>query len=151
MKMRWRPEFNTGINVIDEQHKKILNYINELECGNGQTDRQKIKKILDQLIEYTQSHFSFEESLQKEVNYQFHIPHKRVHDLFLKKIENYRLRFEEGEDIHRELHEILAKWLINHIQYDDSGYVEAVKQSLEHHGLVQPPAQKSGWLSRWFG
>ncbi len=46
------------------------------------------------------------------------MPHKRVHDLFIKKIELYRERFEMGHTIEAELQEILAKWLINHIQHE---------------------------------
>ncbi|MGE8524724.1 MAG: hemerythrin, partial [Acinetobacter pseudolwoffii] len=28
MKMKWVPDYNTGIDVIDDQHKRILDYIN---------------------------------------------------------------------------------------------------------------------------
>ena len=28
--MKWVPEYNTGIDVIDDQHKRILDYINEI-------------------------------------------------------------------------------------------------------------------------
>ena len=31
MKMKWASEYNTGIDVIDEQHKRILDYINEID------------------------------------------------------------------------------------------------------------------------
>ena len=29
--MKWASEYNTGIDVIDEQHKRILDYINEID------------------------------------------------------------------------------------------------------------------------
>lgn len=47
---------------------------------------------------------------------------------YLLKIELYRERFEMGHTIEAELQEILAKWLINHIQHDDADYVGAVKE-----------------------
>jgi hemerythrin len=31
MKMKWIPEYNTGIDVIDDQHRRILDYINEID------------------------------------------------------------------------------------------------------------------------
>ncbi len=37
------------------------------------------------------------------------MPHKRVHDLFIKRIESYRDRFAEGHSIENELHEVLSK------------------------------------------
>lgn len=104
MKMKWVPDYNTGIDVIDDQHKRILDYINEIDAN---TERARIKQILDNIIDYTQSHFTFEESLQEEAGYKYRVPHKRVHDLFIKKIESYRDRFELGQSIEHELHEVL--------------------------------------------
>ena len=130
MKMKWVPEYNTGIDVIDDQHRRILDFINEIDEIGSTTDRERVKQILNNIIDYTQSHFIFEESLQEEANYKYRIPHKRVHDLFIKKIESYRERFELGHDIDQELHEVLSKWLINHIRHDDADYVGAVKENM---------------------
>ncbi len=84
--MRWLSEYNTGIEVIDDQHQRILEYINELEEVRKTHDRAQVKDVLLNLIDYTQSHFAFEESLQEEANYKYRVPHKRVHDLFIKKL-----------------------------------------------------------------
>ncbi|WP_171072075.1 bacteriohemerythrin [Acinetobacter baumannii] len=81
MKMKWASEYNTGIDVIDEQHKRILDYINEIDDVKDDEDRRRIKDVLDNIIDYTQSHFTFEESLQEEADYKYRVPHKRVHDL----------------------------------------------------------------------
>ena len=47
MKMKWIPEYNTGIDVIDDQHRRILDYINEIDEIGVNTDRQRIKDILN--------------------------------------------------------------------------------------------------------
>ena len=86
MKMKWVPDYNTGIDVIDDQHKRILDYINEIDGIDANTDRARIKQILENIIDYTQSHFTFEESLQEEAGYKYRVPHKRVHDLFIKRL-----------------------------------------------------------------
>lgn len=150
MKMRWIPEYNTGIDVIDEQHRRILDYINEIDSIGANTDRARIRSILNNIIDYTQSHFTFEESLQEEAGYKYRVPHKRVHDLFIKKIESYRDRYEQGEAIASELHEILSKWLINHIQHDDADYVGAVKENMM--GIIKEKEKKKGknWFARFF-
>ena len=149
-KMKWVPEYNTGIDVIDDQHKRILDYINEINSMVGNTDHEKIKNILNHIIDYTQSHFTFEESLQEEADYKYRVPHKRVHDLFIKRIESYRDRFEMGQAIESELHEVLSKWLINHIQHDDADYVGAVKENMI--GIIKQKEQKKGknWFARFF-
>ena len=110
--MKWIPEYNTGIDVIDDQHNRILDYINEIDSVDANTDRARIQEVLNNIIDYTQSHFTFEESLQEEAGYKYRVPHKRVHDLFIKKIESYRDRFNMGHAIEAELHEVLSKWLI---------------------------------------
>ena len=148
--MKWVPEYNTGIDVIDDQHKRILDYINEIVEINDGTDRARVKQILDNIIDYTQSHFTFEESLQEEAGYNYRVPHKRVHDLFIKKIESYRDRFELGQFIEGELHEVLSQWLINHIQRDDADYVGAVKENMM--GIIKENEKKKGkgWFARFF-
>ncbi|WP_202743886.1 bacteriohemerythrin [Acinetobacter calcoaceticus] len=150
MKMKWASEYNTGIEVIDEQHKRILDYINEIDDVKDDDHRRRIKDILDNIIDYTQSHFTFEESLQEEADYKYRVPHKRVHDLFIKKIELYRERFEMGHTVEKELQEILAKWLINHIQHDDADYVGAVKENMM--GIIREKEKKKGknWFARFF-
>jgi hemerythrin len=150
MKMDWLPEYNTGIEVIDDQHKRILSYINEINTIAVGTNRARVKEILDNIIDYTQSHFTFEESLQEEAGYKYRVPHKRVHDLFIKKIESYRDRFEMGHTIEAELHEVLSKWLINHIQHDDADYVGSVKQNMM--GIIKEKEAKKGknWFARFF-
>lgn len=150
MRMKWVPDYNTGIDVIDDQHKRILDFINQIDEVSDQTDRAQIKQVLDNIIDYTQSHFTFEESLQEEAGYKYRVPHKRVHDLFIKRIEAYRDRFEQGQSIENELNEVLSKWLINHIQHDDADYVGAVKTNMI--GIIKENEKKKGknWFSRFF-
>ena len=58
--MKWVPEYNTGIDVIDDQHRRILDYINEIDAIDVNTDRERVKQILENIIDYTQSHFTYE-------------------------------------------------------------------------------------------
>ena len=148
--MKWIPEYNTGIDVIDDQHKRILDYINEIDEISVRSDRARVREILNNIIDYTQSHFTFEESLQEEAGYKYRVPHKRVHDLFIKKIENYRDRFATGDSIGSELHDVLSKWLINHIQHDDADYVGSVKENMM--GIIKEKEKKKGknWFARFF-
>lgn len=152
MAIQWLKEYNTGIEVIDEQHKRIVEYINVLETvlDNPHYERFHVYDVLNDIIDYTQSHFAFEESLQEQAGYQFFIPHKRVHDLFIRKIESYRERFNAGESIEHELHQLLCKWLINHIRHDDADYVRAVKENMIQHIEQQEKKKGKGWFARFF-
>lgn len=128
--MEWNESYNIGIEVIDHQHRQILDYINALEQVKSTGDRDKIREVLDDLIDYTQSHFSFEGNLLEQVSYQYLTSHRGIHELFVKKLNDYRLKFEQGQSIEKDLYSFLSKWLINHIQHDDQDYVEAVRDNM---------------------
>lgn len=152
MTMTWSTEFDTGIEVIDEQHKRIVDYINDLETAiKNQHNREQIGDVLNNIIDYTQSHFAFEESLQQEAGYKFAVPHKRVHDIFIRKVDGYRARFLAGEQIEEELHKLLCSWLAHHIKHDDKDYVGAVKENMKGYIKEQEKKKGKGWFARFFG
>jgi hemerythrin len=151
MAIQWTGDLDTGIDVIDRQHVRIVDYINDLEKANRKGDRQGIQAVLDSLVDYTLSHFAFEESLQEEAGYKYCKPHKRVHELFIRRINEYCKRFKEGEDVADELHKTLSAWLINHIKRDDADYVAAVKGTMIDIVADHERKQDRGWFSRFFG
>lgn len=138
----WLNELNTGIDVIDGQHRRLVDYINQLHDARLKHDRRAVGDVIDATVDYTLSHFGFEESLMEEAGYPFTRAHKKVHELFVKRVAEFQLRFRAGEDISEELHSLLAKWLFTHIRNDDADYVAAVKEKLHIDG------RRPGWLSR---
>ena len=148
MAIVWTKDLNTGIDVIDNQHMRIVDYINELEEANNGGDLKTIGSVLDECVDYTLSHFAFEESLQEEAGYQYTKPHKKVHELFTRRVNEYQGRFYAGEDVGRQLQDLLSRWLINHIKKDDADYVIAVKDNMVR--IAKQKKKESGWLRRFF-
>ena len=148
--MEWSEKFNLGIDVIDNQHRQILDYINALEKIRATGAREQIKDVFDDLIDYTQSHFSFEENLLAQVNYQFLPSHRSIHELFVKRLKDYLQRFDNGESVEDDLHRLLSKWLINHIQHDDQDYIDAVRDNMLHYLRSQEQKKGKSWFARWF-
>lgn len=149
-KFVWTDQLNVGIEVIDQQHRRIVEYINQLDDArsNGYS-REEIGYLINDLVDYTISHFGFEESLQEEANYPFLKSHKKVHELFTKRVSEYQTKFTQGEDVSKALNSLLVTWLFNHIKRDDVDYVASVKQ----HLLRQTDAvdKKKGLFARLFG
>ncbi len=141
--LKWSDDLNTGIDVIDGQHRQIVDYINQLHDANETGDRDQVGEVIDALVDYTMSHFSFEEELMEQAGYPFARPHKRVHEVFAKRVGEYQLRFQAGEDVSADLHAMLKRWLVGHIKNDDAAYAEAVRA----HARASGP-NKDGWLSR---
>src|SRR5574343_1790690 len=130
MPIIWDSKLDTGVDVIDHQHRRIVDYINDLEIAKAMGDKAKVTDVIEQLIDYTQSHFGFEEEMMAEAGYKFIKPHKKVHELFIKRVSEFTLRSAKGEDIVDELHTMLSKWLINHIANEDRDYAKQVQSML---------------------
>jgi hemerythrin len=75
------------------------------------------------LINYTISHFSFEEELQRQHNYPSCKTHKQKHDAFIERISNYKQKHLNGEDIAQKLSGELILWLTSHIKKEDKDYI----------------------------
>lgn len=149
-KFVWTSQLNIGIEVIDQQHLRIVEYINQLDDIQSRPHSQKeIKSLVDALVDYTVSHFGFEESLQEEAGYPFIKAHKRVHELFIRRVSDFQKRLENNEDIAEELNNLLVVWLASHIRGDDSDYAECVRTYLQkQRGFVET---KKGLFARLFG
>lgn len=151
MPINWTVELDTGIEVIDHQHRQIVDFINQLEAANVTKDKAKVKDVVDACVDYTLSHFAFEESLQEEAGYKYCKPHKKVHELFTRKVAEYQQRVDLGDDVADELHGMLARWLINHIKRDDADYVASVKTNMVDIIKEKEVKQEAkGWFSRFF-
>lgn len=143
--LEWSDDLDTGIRVIDDQHRRIVAMINQLDDAQRTGSKAKVATVIDELIDYTVSHFAFEEAMLEEAGYVFTKAHKRVHALFIKRVEDYRQRFTSGEDIADELKGLLGRWLFSHIRSDDRNYVEAVNDNLRR---LSADASEVGWLRR---
>lgn len=127
--LEWSADLNTGISVSDDQHRRIVAMINPLDGAQREGSRAKVGAVIDELIDYTVSHFAFEESMLEDAGDVFSKA-KRVHALFIKRVEDHRLRFVNGEEVAEELKGLLGRWLFSQIRSDDRNYVEAVSENL---------------------
>ena len=141
----WQDDLNIGIDVIDHQHMRIVEMLNQLHVAQQGVQRAAVADVMGELVDYTMSHFAFEEELMEEAGYPFCAAHKRVHEIFGKRVSDYRLRFQAGEDVTDELRSMLSRGLFNHIRGDDKAYAEQVKQHLNQFTRQH---QGGTWLGR---
>jgi hemerythrin len=141
--LHWSSDLDTGIDIIDKQHRRIVDYLNELNSANGTGDQAVINHVLGELVDYTLTHFAFEEELQEKAGYPFLKAHKRVHEIFTKRIAEFQKRAAIGENVAPELLSMLRIWLVNHIKGDDADYAPSVKKALNLESTVD---NTGGWL-----
>jgi hemerythrin len=150
MTITWSADLNTGIDVIDHQHRRIVDFINDLEAAQILGNQKQIRQVIYDCVDYTLSHFAFEESLQEEAGYPYCKPHKKVHELFTRKVTEYQERMDLGDNVAEELHAMLARWLVNHIKRDDADYVSVVKANMKIDAKPAEEKKQTSWFRKLF-
>lgn len=97
MDSEWDGSVLTGHPLIDEQHRQLHVLFEGLESAEiGADDPQQVRDVLDQLVEYSLSHFAMEEDLMRSEEYPpdqvaEHLEeHRRFTDFVRDQVLDYR-------------------------------------------------------------
>jgi hemerythrin-like metal-binding protein len=125
----WEHSYSVGNFTLDTQHQKFISIINELyESYVDQTTAIKIKKIIGELIDYSDYHFKTEEELFCRYNYPEKEKHLVKHAEFTLKISKFRDDLLTGNtNLSLQLMNFLRDWLLNHIKVEDQEYTGFLK------------------------
>jgi len=122
--IQWNSSLSIGINEIDEQHKKLIVMINQLQdamrVGKG---KEILGTTLNELVRYTVYHFSTEEKYFDRYDYPETATHIDEHAKFIREVSAFKKEFEEGRiGITIKLMNFLSDWLVNHIMGSDKKF-----------------------------
>jgi hemerythrin len=123
--MEWTDKLSVGVPSIDAQHKKLVGIANELydamKAGHG---KDVLDKTLDGLINYTVTHFKYEEKLFGQTGYAASGPHLKQHEDLTKQVLVIQEKMKKGVSFAQsmEVMEFLKNWLTNHILVSDKAY-----------------------------
>jgi hemerythrin len=154
--LKWSDAFNTGVADIDEQHKELVTILNRLKTSiANRTSRQACGRILDELVEYTQMHFRFEEGLMEASGYALLDSHKKLHEELLAQVISYRQKLAAADgSISFELLHFLQMWLIKHISESDKRFGQYFvftgedEMNLRKQANAPDRARKGWWRAR---
>jgi hemerythrin-like metal-binding protein len=130
--LSWNAQFSVGVPEIDVQHQRIVALINELydaiESGESEA---AVNRTLHALVDYTQTHFLFEERLMREAGYPDYADHVAMHEgLVLKVADLAEMNRQDGSvKLGNVLIGFLYDWLTHHILEHDKLYVPYLKQA----------------------
>jgi hemerythrin-like metal-binding protein len=124
----WTNKYSVGCNYIDDQHKKLVQIINELNSAFlSSSERSIISKVLQELVDYTKYHFEAEEKLMEKYGYPNLENHKKIHKQFVDKVVEFSKRYELGDDVvGYDMLNYLKDWLLNHIMGTDTDYAKMI-------------------------
>lgn len=133
MNLSWKDEYDFGIKIIDDQHKKFLKTLDALMAAIGKNEvGEKQAEIFSGIDNYSKFHFATEEKYFDEFSYAGAEEHKQQHREFIEKIEEIKKQFSKNEfALSFELADYLEGWLIDHVLNTDKKYVECFRE----HGL----------------
>lgn len=120
-----KPEYYTGIDFIDEEHKKlfeIANRVYDLLMNEFIPDKYDyILEVVNELKDYAKYHFDHEEEYMTNIKYKRYLSQKVAHDDFIEKINQYDSEIidEKQKESLLELLEFLTTWLVEHIYRQD--------------------------------
>jgi methyl-accepting chemotaxis protein len=127
----WGPEYFIGVDSIDNQHKRLVKLINEVYSEFGSSNnRRTVKRILEELVEYTKYHFGNEEDVFKKIQYKDTKDHVEQHKKFVQQIQDFKDQFNDSTTVLSfDLINFLKNWLLNHILHTDKKYVQYFKEN----------------------
>ncbi len=120
----WNEGLSVNIKKIDDEHKVLIELINELHDAMMKGKSKEIlESIISQLIEYTKKHFATEETYFEKYNYPDADSHIIQHEKFVEKVKDFQEKHNSGSAfLSIEIMEFLKNWLTNHIIGTDKKY-----------------------------
>ena len=129
---KWDKHFVTGLDEVDEQHKKLVDIINTFgeHLTQNDFDLNDIESTFSELADYAQYHFLEEENLMMSSNIdprhlQFHV---KTHENFLQEVAMLHSHVSsDNPDSAKFLLEFLIHWLAYHILGTDKNMANQIK------------------------
>jgi len=124
--IEWNDDkLNTGVALIDNQHKMLVHLINKLATAVENHEIESITSIFSQLQDYTKYHFNTEETYFFRLNSKDTLQHTLQHNNFIKQLKEIKESNTELTKVSSELLQFLSEWLINHIQIEDKKFIDS--------------------------
>lgn len=121
----WKEAYSVNIAEIDNQHKKLIELINNLHDAmiTGKA-KEEMSKILSGLVDYTLYHFATEEKIFDQYDFPGSKAHKKQHSDLIEQVAALQKKHEDGERVLTiDVMNFLRDWLNDHIMGSDKkGY-----------------------------
>jgi hemerythrin len=128
----WSSTFSVGIKLIDDQHKGLLDLVNDMfnhVCGSIAEEEAYSAAIIQKTVNYIRVHFSTEEKIISHTNFPGYAEHKSAHDDFILTVVDYIKNFDTDKNfVLTEFTRFLKEWILTHIAIMDKQYFAYFKQ-----------------------
>lgn len=145
---QWRPDYETGYTLIDDQHRSLFHTINALHSallmGRGEHLLGRTLKLLES---YTTLHFTTEERFMAELQYPDYVDHATKHRILRQKVDAFIAEAAQSSDRQLVLRvsRFLTEWLIHHIKSEDQRMITFLRHVRQQRpGMTTEAQQPTG-------
>ncbi len=134
--LEWDESLVTGIDEIDQQHKKFIVLLNDFYQSlqnNDEIDRQLF--YIDKFLLHSALHFITEERLMTESHYPDYEIHRLFHDTFDYEVEQLRIVLQcSNKTLIHFLN--IVEWLTLHIIHTDMIFAKYYLDYISNHNAL---------------
>ena len=128
----WGEKLSCGIKIIDDQHKCLVDLVNELfnhASGDAVQERDYFNKVIHKIVSYVRTHFAAEERILLATKFSGYAEHKSEHENFVQDILKNVRDYEAGKHFSLSTFtRFLRDWILSHIALRDKQYFEYFKK-----------------------
>lgn len=116
-KIRWKKEYSSGLNYLDNHRRNYLDIVNELiDISNSKNCATRLPMVFHRLAFYIEDYFAKKEMAIREAPAIPFSEYKKEHQRFTTGISHFQERYSHGEtDICLEMIEFMMVWFLNYI------------------------------------
>jgi hemerythrin len=120
----WKNKHSVGVRELDEQHKIIMQCLDELheELMRGKIN-QPVALLLDNLMSLAKEHFATEEKLMASTEFPELDEHRASHQDLMERIENFiSWQVTRDPSAYCQFMYFVREWMIRHMVKDDQKF-----------------------------
>jgi hemerythrin len=122
--LNWSRDYQLGHAVVDAEHRRLFDLINDFHYSFlTSRDLGEVRRLLNALVRYSETHFRNEEQLMAEAGYPDLERHKEIHAGLFETIFVLQEKLEAGAvKMESETVAFLRTWLTEHITEEDKAF-----------------------------
>jgi hemerythrin len=137
----WSPIMSVNDKVIDNQHKKLIQALNDInQVVRLRPNVKEIRKVIEVFTKYSKEHLDYEEKYLTKNNYKSIRMHKNRHQKYRDYFKTFEHQFNrlskaKSPDMEKILimvitaESFLAGWWSKHILIEDKQYANWIKEN----------------------
>ncbi len=120
--IEWSEGLEIGIDAIDNEHRKLVDAINQLKAGlDANEERSRIIQLVARVARESQAHFASEEAAMVKMKYPGEVLHILKHQHMAAQIHSFLERYSRDTSaLNGHMLNFLRDSLAHHIRNEDA-------------------------------